>query len=33
MVRTILALALQYLMGVFVSHFQTQLLSINSSSR
>ena len=33
MVRTILALAPRCLMAAFVSHFQTQLLSINSSSR
>ena len=33
MVRTILALAQQYLMDAFVSPFQTQLLSINSSTR
>ena len=32
-VRTIVALAPQCLMGAFVSHFQTQPLSINSSSR
>ena len=31
--RTILALAPQYLMGVFASRFQTQRLSITSSSR
>src|SRR5689334_17049480 len=33
MVRTILALAPQYLMGAFVSPFHTQPLSTNSSGR
>ena len=33
MARTILALAPQYLMAVFVSGFQTQPLFINSSGR